>query len=355
MRFLWAFTLILDLAFSSKKHWEIQKVRELQANTTSLNVLHLSRHAGCMRDIESIFRDRFSLNLEQARFFGPIAVSVELAAEIWLSHSKYFNSFDVIITTDTVSLSRIFFSRLPSLRGRLITTICNRFDFGMLQADHREYVEEFRRAYASKNMTVVTYADYEKQYAKNKGVDLTATRTIYPLGDTPILPMETEWEANAYGPKGDPYAERQVMDRRANYSDVYYFQPYANEQDGALRRIAKEKKIKYFLGYAAAADKVFVAIMPSKRLIAHLKSKRDPNWPYLFHAPEATLLSEDPPYSCWHMYSECRIIFDSFDELFTLLSSLTHDSLREKKRQCARVADERRANIHRAWKEVLRL
>ena len=169
------------------------------------------------------------------------------------------------------------------------------------------------------------------------------------------------------------------MDRRANYSDVYYFQPYANEQDGALRRIAKEKKIKYFLGYAAAADKVLfkavvvfpvqvcnyaafetiqagvVAIMPSKRLIAHFKSKRDPDWPYLFHAPEAALLSEDPPYSCWHMYSECRIIFDSFDELFTLLSSLTHDSLREKKRQCARVADERRANIHRAWKEVLQL
>ena len=41
---------------ASYAKWEIQNVRSANSSSSALSVLHLSRHAGCMRDIESIFK-----------------------------------------------------------------------------------------------------------------------------------------------------------------------------------------------------------------------------------------------------------------------------------------------------------
>ena len=168
-----------------------------------------------------------------------------------------------------------------------------------------------------------------------------------------------------------------MQDPSRDYSDTYFFSPYQNEQDSALRKRAKEQGIKYFLGYAndtalfkaqvvlplavcnyasfESVQRGVVAIVPSKRLIVSAKEKKDPDWPYDIFGPKDIVASENPQYVCWHMYPQCRILFDSWEELFSLLLSLTTDEIDKKRQACAQIAQSRRTEIVDQWKRVLKL
>ncbi len=96
-----------------------------------------------------------------------------------------------------------------------------------------------------------------------------------------------------------------------------------------------------------------MAIMPSKQLMMSAKVAHDPNWPYELFGPKEVFASENPQYVCWHMYPDCRIYFDSWEELFRLLASLTHEQIDTKRQACAHIAQSRRTEIVAQWKNVL--
>jgi hypothetical protein len=172
----------------------------LHANSAhSIRVLHLSFHKGCINDFQSV-ADHLGLDVsawhilestESRARFDPQAqgntiynITKERAARIWENNKHYFNSFDMIITSDTAPLARIFLEN--NWQKPLIIWVCNRFDYcdyASLDGDFPDqaYYELMRTAKDRSNVKILSYAPYEHFYAAEKGIDI-GKRTIRPVG-----------------------------------------------------------------------------------------------------------------------------------------------------------------------------
>lgn len=169
----------------------------LPLSSNSLKLLHLTFHRGCATDIEAV-SEKLSLDLTTwyipdlpPYFFDELSqgcafynVGHDRAERIWNKHRQYFESFDVILTSDTAPLSRIFLQN--QWTKPLIVWVCNRFDYydaASLDCDFpdREYYDLFSQAATQKNVTIVAYTEVEHIYAKSKNVHL-GNFTIQPSG-----------------------------------------------------------------------------------------------------------------------------------------------------------------------------
>src|SRR5207249_2486069 len=103
-------------------------------------VLHLTFHEGVANEFAGVAKE-LSLDLTTwnihrlpPKFFDPQTQGVVLfnvghdrAQRIWEKHKDFFNSFDVIVTSDTAPLARIFLQN--DFKKHLVIWICNRFDY----------------------------------------------------------------------------------------------------------------------------------------------------------------------------------------------------------------------------------
>lgn len=162
-------------------------------------VLSLGFHLGCLRDIEEVGKELgldvtswYILGADQPKlFFDGVStgnsvynVSHNRAKRVWDKHKEWFDQFDIIITSDTAPLSRIFLQN--GWKKPLIIWICNRFDYcdgeGRDGFPDREFYDLFNQAHLQSNVRVVGYTPYEHYYArKYKGVE-TGDFTIKPVG-----------------------------------------------------------------------------------------------------------------------------------------------------------------------------
>lgn len=163
-----------------------------------LKTLHLGFQLGCIKDFEEVAK-RLRLNVTswyilsdkfQKDFFDGCACGNEVynmsskrARRVWDLHKDFFNQFDVIITSDTAPLSRIFLDN--GWEKPLIIWVCNRFDYchGVPKSTFPDvaYYELMKNARKRSNVFVIPYTDLEWVYAQGKGVDL-GRRTIRPIG-----------------------------------------------------------------------------------------------------------------------------------------------------------------------------
>lgn len=152
-----------------------------------LKILHISFHKGCIDDLRGVSK-ALSLHLtswfihEKPRGFldgktsgnAVYNIGYERAKDIWEKHREYFDTFDVIITSDTAPLSRVFLQN--GWKKPLIIWICNHFDYydgESLDCDFpdKEYYDMFREAAQSPHVFMVANNPFEHLYAKNKGID----------------------------------------------------------------------------------------------------------------------------------------------------------------------------------------
>lgn len=91
-----------------------------------MKILHVSFHKGCIGDINNVAR-LLSLDISVMKADWDYLITHDRAAAIWDKYKEYFNTFDIILTSDTAPLSRIFLQNNYS--GKLIIWICNRFDY----------------------------------------------------------------------------------------------------------------------------------------------------------------------------------------------------------------------------------
>lgn len=105
-----------------------------------IKVLHLTFHRGCECEINAIGKE---LNWDLTTWFIPSLepfffdgyakgnalynIGHKRAEKIWNLHKDYFELFDVILTSDTAPLSRIFLQN--GWKKPLIIWICNRIDY----------------------------------------------------------------------------------------------------------------------------------------------------------------------------------------------------------------------------------
>ncbi len=178
----------------------------------ALKVLHLSFHRGCIKEFEEVARS-LPINLtswyihDDPKQFDSQGVGAsiynighERAERIWHKHKEYFNQFDLIITSDTAPLSRIFLQN--NWQKPLIIWVCNRFDYSDRASldcnfpDQEFYVLFQKAAYMPKVKTI-SYTPYELAYAKAKGVSWEDF-TIKPVGshEQELKPEESSIHAH---------------------------------------------------------------------------------------------------------------------------------------------------------------
>lgn len=153
-----------------------------------LKVLHLSFHKGCIKDFEYVAKQ---LNLEVTSLFVQAQepkwldgetignniynIGHDRAEKAWLKNKDFFDQFDVVVTSDTAPLARIFLQN--GWKKPLIIWVCNRFDYhDGSQPDclfpDPEYYELFRKAHLQSNVKIISYTPFEHYYAKLKGVNI---------------------------------------------------------------------------------------------------------------------------------------------------------------------------------------
>ncbi len=158
----------------------------------------MSFHTGCIKDFEEVGR-RLHLDLTswhissgpRSKYDGKERMGNDIfdighkrAAAVWNINKDYFDTFDVIVTSDTAPLARIFLQH--GWQKPLIIWICNRFDYkdGGPQDEpfpDKEFYALFKKAAQQKNVFFVNYTAYERLYAKNKNID-TGRLIIKPCG-----------------------------------------------------------------------------------------------------------------------------------------------------------------------------
>jgi hypothetical protein len=146
-----------------------------------MKILHLTFHIGTANAIQSVL-DLPDIDLttkivtsgQDGYFYN---MTKERATEAWKEHKDFYNQFDIIITSDTAPLSRIFLQN--GFKGKVIVYICNRFDYGdSLDSEifpDKEYYELMKWSATEKNVWIVANNIFESVYAMSKG---TVVHTI---------------------------------------------------------------------------------------------------------------------------------------------------------------------------------
>ncbi len=162
-----------------------------------VKVLHITFHEGCKNDFEEVARELdldltswFVQHLPQGFWEGFRSgneiynVGPRRAQRVWNRHKDFFNQFDLIVTSDTAPLSRIFLQN--EWQKPLIIWICNRFDYahgsgGEDRFPDGKYYQLIRQATQQKNVRLIAYTPFEHEYMRRRGIEM-GTQTIKPLG-----------------------------------------------------------------------------------------------------------------------------------------------------------------------------
>ena len=162
-----------------------------------LKVLHLTFHKGCANEIEALSQKlNFDLTTWYIHSLPPYFldgyssgsalynIGHTRAKKIWDLHSEYFQKFDIILTSDTAPLARIFLQNQSTIP--LIIWICDRFDYSDIASLDCEFpdTEYYNLLINGKNLphvTIVANTPFEHVYALSRGVD-TGSLIIKPSG-----------------------------------------------------------------------------------------------------------------------------------------------------------------------------
>ena len=153
-----------------------------------MKILLLTFHYGCANSIRyylNKFYNNFTLDVifiyEQYKDLLPEAghyndlylMDSYKAKKIWEKKSKYFNKFDLIITSDTVPLSRIFLEN--NFNKKLIIWVCNRFDYAThanitmkSNFPDKDYYNLIKKSLLKINVKIVFYSLFDCIYMSRK-------------------------------------------------------------------------------------------------------------------------------------------------------------------------------------------
>jgi len=148
-----------------------------------VKVLHVTHHQGCQDDLEYVAA-RFGITIDHYHYRGGYNIDATRAEAAWQADRDRFLAYDVILTSDTAPLARIFLQN--DWPKGLVIWICNRFDYcdqatndcGFPDAG---YYRLFASALARPRTVVAAYTDFEHHYARARGIPL-GSLTVKPVG-----------------------------------------------------------------------------------------------------------------------------------------------------------------------------
>lgn len=295
-----------------------------------MKILHLTYHYGCSSDLNYVFK---ALGHE-IEFFDatcwPYDITEALAHQIWNERRDYFQSFDAVITSDTVSLSIPFLLHFEELKPRLIIWICNRFNVctsnpGLLVALLTRYKDR---------VSLIPYIEYERRWCSRFGIEIDH-ETIHPLGRhvEPYLcneqrmhecfcPLTRDGQTVPDGETifvPDYYNNRRLLPLLQNAGVSY--------AHGRYMDLSEIRPYKAVVSLPDAFGKIFyheaiqheiVVLIPSPRFMDELAGVGD----YFITSKEYEPCHEIHTYCEYYKFEGCYIYYDSFDDLVSKIRNL---------------------------------
>jgi len=321
-------------------------------------VLHLTFHpSGCPGEIMELAK-HFDWELDtwiivnQKHFeFDPSSQPVQCynmtkdrAERIFNKHKEAFESYDLIITSDTASLSRIFLQH--NWKKPLLVWVCNRFDSRVIR-NHwakfpdKEYYELFQAANKMPNVKIIGYTNYEKVHAENHKQITSIEDTIPPTG------------------LNESFTYKKKIPSKRKKEGRFFIRKYINEAKFALCPKVSKLDIPYYTGpYGGSADlKDFkgmihipvvmanfflwenlkhgiVHFIPSKKYYRDLYENGKINfWDWTNGGTWENNIDSDEIFAFCDWYNpklkDCLVYFDSMEHLKELTETIDYDSKRE--------------------------
>jgi hypothetical protein len=325
-----------------------------------MNILHISHHLGCMRDHAYVY-EKLGFDYTFWKFpKGLFKISKEIADRLWNERKEYFNEFDYIVTSDTAPLSRIFMENIGELKPKVVVWICNRFDYSM-ESDGSFY-ELFQKVALEhrEKFKIVPYSDFEHCWCNCKGVKLSLD-TITPIG---IEKRELDQHIDGLQELCSGYVDD--GNAKQHYKDVdelrdrIFIPIYGNDNAFfPLKNICETNNIPYFNGgyehpedlkvckglvtFPDAFSKLIafetiqnevIVFLPSEQFLIQLHPTTNNNTRYWFNNPLGYLNKETIKFCEWYRYKECRVYFDSIEDMVHKIKTLTPEIIEEKRRWC---------------------
>jgi hypothetical protein len=260
------------------------------------------------------------------------------AKNIWELHKNFFCQFDVIITSDTAPLARIFLQN--NCRIPLIIWICNRFDYfdsASLDCDFpdKEYYELFKKASTYSNVTIMTYMNFDTYYTLEKEIDI-GSLVIKPCASyeqesvKSTIPNEVDKKNTYFLP---PYHNETIYMNLSSFLNTLNIPNYCGRYNG--RKDLEDFKGIIHLPYSWAVLSFYENMqlgipyfVPSISFFENLALQGD-----YFH-PNIGYLLEKKLYhlSDWYNpeYREIITYFDSWADLKEKLENCDYPKTREK-------------------------
>ncbi|MCF7852554.1 MAG: hypothetical protein K9M07_04870 [Simkaniaceae bacterium] len=343
-------------------------VSNITAEQKPLNIkmLHLTFHKGCALEIEAMAKE-LSIDLTTwyihdlpPLFFDGMSkgstlynIGHDRAEKIWNLHRDFFEQFDLILTSDTAPLARIFLqnhSKIP-----LVIWICNRFDYCDYASldchfPDPEFYRLFRRAKHLNHIRFVGYTPFEHTYTKMKRVD-TGQLTIKPAG--------------LYY---NPNQQASSIPKTINKNTTFFIPPYLN--DAILPPVLGKLDIPFYRGrYAGRNDlKDFKGIIHIPYAWSNVALFENWESGLVYFIPSENFLKTisiqysffwSPPFkpaylhqSEWYLpeHQNHFVYFDSWDDL---KYKIQHTDFEQKSQQVQQFAQKHKQRTLNAWHQLI--
>jgi len=331
-----------------------------------------------MRDHIHVY-EKLGFEYEFWKFYNDLfKISKEVADRVWLEKKDYFNSFDFIVTSDTAPLSRIFMENIPELKPKVVVWICNRFDYNM------EWDPSFYNIFndVAKNHTdkfkIVPYSQFEAIWCHVRGI-APICNVITPTG---INPIELDDKIDCLQTFKDKY----ILDSNSKerFNDVseltgkMFIPIYGNDNhyykmkeilegsgipcyNGGYNHSVDLKHCKGFVTFPEQYSKLItfetiqneiIVFLPSEEFLIKLHPTRNNDYNYWFNSPVGHLNDRLVQLCEWYRFKECRIYFDSIEDLMNKIKNLTPEIVEEKKKWCRHYGALLNSENLEKWREV---
>lgn len=338
----------------------------IKSDEQPIKVLHLTFHKGCAEEVQRVAQDLsidlttwFIQDLPPNFFDGQRTTNAlynighDRAARIWDLHKDFFDKFDMIITSDTAPLSRIFLQN--NWTKPLVIWICNRFDYydeSSLDCDFpdQEYYALFSDACHQENVKVVSYTAYERIYAEDKGIDV-GPLLIKPIGFIPktleasSIPTHVCKEESFFLP---PYHNETIFKNMGAHCNQIGINTYCGRYNGVkdLEAFKGVIHLPYSWSNLALFESMQLGIVyfiPSANFLRILYQSGNyfiPNMNEHFYSVSEWYCKENAP---------CFIYFDSWDDL---KDKIANTDFAKKKQIIKKMGEQHAVDTLKMWQFV---
>ena len=337
-----------------------------------MKILHLGFHLGLSNELYYV-SEQLNINMIFKKFTDGVYqddaklynIGHNRAKLAWDNNKDFYNKFDMIITSDTCPISRVFLQN--NYQGYLIIYVCNRFDYydgASLDCKFpdKEYYDLIKGAKERKNVKIISYTEFEHHYARKYHNINIGYQVIKPIGKI----SDTFKKNNMDFKKID----RKISDTIVK-KDLFFVPSYHNDTILLkLSELLKELGINNYNGkykgpediidfkgvihipYAWSNLSLFEALqngiiyfIPSMNFLLKLKTRGNFFWSPPFSIEDLSISEWYSPY-----HKNILIYFDSWQDLKHKIKSTNYDERKKIIKDFAKQHEE--INIDK-WKGIL--